>query len=98
MYDDVKYFFIKIFKCIKEKTPKTTQDYYIFLTHGTDWVRLPAPGHMYIWFSNLLVIKDHFTRCIQVYLMGNKEAKTAATKLLNDYILRFGTSVKILYD
>ena len=39
---------------------------------------------------------DHFARCTQVYPKRNEEEKTAATKLFNDYILRFGTPDKIL--
>ena len=46
----------------------------------------------------LLVITDHFTRYTQVYPTHKKEAKTAAGKLFNDYILRFEMPRKIIHD
>ena len=49
-------------------------------------------------FQYFLVITDHFTRYTQVCPSRSKELKAAATKLFNDYILRFGTPGKILHD
>ena len=51
-------------------------------------------------FQYLLVIifYKHFKRYTHVYRTINKEAKTAATKLFTDYILRFGPPGKILHD
>ena len=48
-------------------------------------------------FSVLTGNNRSFTRYTQVYPTKNKEAKTAAIKLLNDYILRFRTRGKILH-
>ena len=47
----------------------------------------------------LVVLRDQFTRYTQACStpQGTK-AKTAATKLYNDYILKFGTPRKILHD
>ena len=103
MYCDVKYFVTRICKCIKDKTPKTLpQAPFKTITSsspmgliGLDLLQL----HSCTGSSQyLLVITDHFTRYTQVYLTRNKEAKTAATKLFNDYILRFGTPGKILHE
>ena len=49
-------------------------------------------------YGYLLVIVDNFTRFVQAYPTRNKEAKTAAAKLFNDFFLRFGFSNKILHD
>ena len=48
-------------------------------------------------FQYLLVIKDHFTQYTQLYPTRNKEAKTAAEKLFNDYVLQFGMPGKIIH-
>ena len=44
------------------------------------------------------MVFNFFTRYTQVYPTRNKEVKTPATKLFNDYILRFGTPGKILHN
>ena len=50
-------------------------------------------GHEYV-----LLIVDHFTRYAQGYPCRNKSAVTAARKLYDDFILRFGFPNRILSD
>ena len=48
-------------------------------------------------YEYILVIVDNFSRFAQAYPTRNKEAKTAADKLFNDF-LRSGFSDKILHE
>ena len=49
-------------------------------------------------YEYIFVIVDHFTRYVPAYDTRNKSAKTAANKLYNDFILRFGFPHKIHHD
>ena len=44
------------------------------------------------------MIVDHLIRYTQAYATRNKSGKTAAEKLFNDFILRFGITDRILHD
>ena len=103
MYDDVKYLFAKICKCIKDKKPNTLTQAPLKTITSSSPMELIRLDSLHLdtcrgSFQYLLVITDHFTRYTQVYPTRNKEAKTAAAKLFNEYILRFRTSGKILHD
>ena len=50
-------------------------------------------GYQYIH-----VIMDHYTRFTQAYATRDKSAKTAADKLFNDFIMRFGFPETIHHD
>ena len=60
-----------------------------------DFVHLETSvgGYQYI-----LVLVDHFTRFSVCYPTRNKEGQTAADKLFNDFVLRYGFPARIMHD
>ena len=103
MYDDVNYFVTEICKCIKDKIPNTLPKEPLKTMISSSPMDLIGLDLLYLdtctgGFQYLLVITDHFTRYTQVYPARNKESKTAATKLFNEYTLRFGIPGEIHHN
>lgn len=103
MEDDITHFVTKVCPCLKQKQPSlstraplhTVTTSYPFELVSIDFLHLePSSGG----YEYILVIIDHFTRFAQAYATKNKSATTAADRLFNDFVLRFGFPAKILHD
>lgn len=103
MQRDITYFVTPVCSCLKQRRPNlpTCAPLQPILTNAPfelisiDYLHLErsSGGHEYI-----LVIVDHFTRFAQAYPTRNKSARTAADRLYNDFMLRFGFPARILHD
>ena len=102
MNDEVKHFVGKIYKCVKDKRPVRLPQVPQKNITSSAPMELVVLDFLHLdtcvgRFQYLLVITDHLPST-QAYLTRNKEAKAAAEKLFNDYILRFGMPGKIIHD
>jgi transposase InsO family protein len=103
MQRNITHFVTKECSCVKQRAPakKTRAPLQNITTYAPlelvsiDFLHLERStgGYEYI-----LVIVDHFTRFAQAYPTKNKEARTAAEKLYNDFILKYGFPSRILHD
>lgn len=103
MENDIRHFIMEICSCVKKKKPNVTKVAPMKSINssapmeliGIDFLHLdPCCGG----YEYLLVITDNFTRFTQVYPTKNKSSKTAAERLYNDFILRFGIPGHLLHD
>ena len=103
MKEDMTHNVTKVCRCLKQKPPAMKQRVPLqpiiiiapLQMVSVDFLHLEAStgGYEYI-----LVVMDHFTRYAQAYVTKDKSAKTAAEKIHNDFILRFGLPETIHYD
>ena len=95
MYRDIELYITKQCQCIKQKKPNRVEraplvpieSQYQFEIVSMDFLKLDKAQRGYEY---ILVVTDHFTRCVQAYAMKNKSPKSAADKLYNNYILTYG--------
>ncbi|CAB4040755.1 Retrovirus-related Pol poly from transposon [Paramuricea clavata] len=103
MHSDIKHYVQNVCCCLKQKRPATTQREPLHPIETTSPFQLVSIDFLHLekskgGYEYILVIMDHFTRFAQAYPTRNKSAKTAAQKVYNDFILRFGYPQTIHHD
>ena len=103
MKEDITHHVTKVCRCLKQKPPAMKQREPLqpiittapFQMVSVDFLHFePSTGG----YEYILVVMDHFTRYAQAYSTKDKYAKTAAEKIYNDFILRFGLPETIHHD
>ena len=103
MQEDITHFVTKVCNCLRQRKPNVpirapsrsfvASSPFQLISIDFMYLEKSSAGYEYI-----LLIVDSFTRFAQAYPCKNKSAHTAANKIDNDFILRFGFPSRIHHD
>ena len=103
MKTDIEHFIRNKCPCLASKAPNRMEQAplvpivatYPFEIVSMDYLKLDKCKGGY---NHVLVVTDHFTRFAQAYPTKNKNSKSAAAKIFNEYIPQFGFPKRMLTD
>lgn len=103
MYKDVEKYITQECSCLMSKKPNRTDRPPMVPIVTTQPLELISIDFLHLekskgGYEYILVVMDHYTRFAQAYPTRNKAGETAAEKVFNDFILKFGIPLRLHHD
>ena len=103
MKRDIDFFIKKRCRCVISKCPTLPDRAPLIPIESTYPFEMVSIDYMHLdkckgGFEYVLVLCDHFTKFVQIFATKNKSATSAADKIFNDFILKFGFPARIHHD
>ena len=100
---EVHHYVEKVCQCLKSKKPNREQCAPLVSIKSSEPFELVSIDYLKLdeskgGYRYLLVVIDHFTRFVQAYPTRNKSGRTAADKIFNEFVLKFGFPRKLHHD
>ena len=103
MEEEVRHFINQQCPCVRLKKPHIQDNAPPLPITSSSTLKIVGSDSLHpkkssVGFECILLITDHFTRYTQAYPTRNKTAKTAATHLYNNFLLRFIIPSQLLHN